>query len=1561
MQGAKKWLLTVCVGLLAFASMAKDVTKELTSLRTPKSKAVVLGKWHAGFEKCKKYADSHGVPLIAVWSNGQNCGHCITFEDACLSTQFKNWMKGSGCVFFFVTGDDADGKRGGDGFNFAKGVSYGGKKNPYGIFPYVRVYWYVNGKKKLDITTSGDYIDGSQRGSTGGKKAVDWFKDKLKKYKYSPTPPKPKYTGGEFGVDDSENSRLEVEIGNLKDVTLPLTRTNSVAAASVSTNTVVAVYPDGHAETNVVNWAANDDTANVVFTAGSLASLENAGDQVTIFMLDATGKAVATNHITAVEPPENSPKNPLWIGEKSSDELNWGEWTMDIDAATNKVKAFNAGLSLPPQSGLSIMTEPSRAYTLVLVGGSLWCPDCFRAEEYLFDTDDFKAWATNRQVACVAIDEPRFGGKTPTPDRPTLLTRLGYKVSYNGVTNLTSGAGYLSRKGVSDAEAKRILDRNLGYVNNDKDHGGFCLTDNLSGSGNTFSWKTGIPCIIILRDDGSVAGRLFQFSNSTTMLKDTPNVASVLVNRLDELLAQVDDEREEDNDSRYTTAEMIGKRETIDDKTLSFTDAVDVYRIDPDTYGNRMKFSVTAKTAGTSMEVKVVRVSGSTTTVQASASGKLADDEYTMDVSANIPADTNLAWFVSVGYPTDSSYYPLYPDFALTNGESTVRSYSISSDFVVQPKETESGPYTNDTLSVSLVSNEMYRIVGIDAAANADILEPVEGQIFRALVTDDVTFERSGDEVRVQLWHPGKVGFATTSAFAAEPTEDYSTYNIRLVRTGGVSGTATATVAFNAERSSKLDMDTLIELPADFGEQLTWAEGESDEKTLTIKILGNPFADGDQAMFFDATCGGDAEAGITQFRLTLRDNDRKVSGRLAILETDPFMAKAMTTFARAGSDVVVTLGRIDGADGNLAATLETTDGTFDETEFAWPSRDASDKTATLTLPNEAGKRIKAALVPAKGTAVDSTCRILTVDLLPADAPGFVDDSVSIPATRYLPIDEMRVKLDDKADADTAAVKLFSGTLAKGLKWQFDKNAMELVISGVPDKAGQTTATFRVFNGDVAGMVTAVTVDVVDPVTSGAGERGDQPLNPAVANSRTFADMPVYDNSTNRLAGVLTLTLPRTGRASAKYRTPAGDVSLSAENWNGICDEGDDVGALSVVLTGSLGTNAYELAVVAKPDGSVTLDLDDPLCPDGVTVETSGTMWGSTDPATDFKGYYTVSLPQIAKARAGTVFAKGDGYVTLTMNNTLDINAGKMAYAGILPNGKPFSGSARLYARASDAADRAELGYWPYAVLPILVPGESDSLAGELRLTPGAYDKTALDLTDDYNYCGGRCYYKEIRRSVRLSDKCALTWRHVENGGVAACEAGLDAFGTYYNSAEDFANCCNSALGTTKLKFFSLGGFNDLPDEVRDELGKGLADGVANEAKTIANVNVTYAKATKTAKTKTNSIASANTKNLSLTFTLSTGVVSGTFKLPFKRGDSEATEVTLTYRGIVMPGWGSQECGACGAGGEEASLRPFISGVAWFNDTYSGKDEGGRESTCTVRRSCAISVGVNAGE
>ena len=154
-------------------------TAKLVKARSAKSAAVVPGKWHADYSKCLSYARSKGVPLIAVWSNGDACGHCVTFESACNSSKFKSWMKTSGCVFLFVHSGDSGGGRGGSVYNFC----YNGQST----FPLVRVYWYVNGKKKVNIHTMGDTIDGSYSGTTGGGKAVAWFKKKLSAFKPSKT------------------------------------------------------------------------------------------------------------------------------------------------------------------------------------------------------------------------------------------------------------------------------------------------------------------------------------------------------------------------------------------------------------------------------------------------------------------------------------------------------------------------------------------------------------------------------------------------------------------------------------------------------------------------------------------------------------------------------------------------------------------------------------------------------------------------------------------------------------------------------------------------------------------------------------------------------------------------------------------------------------------------------------------------------------------------------------------------------------------------------------------------------------------------------------------------------------------------------------------------------------------------------------------------------------------------------------------------------------------------------------------------------------------------------
>ncbi len=1514
MSTTKRNMLVLMAGLWAFAGWA-GITKDFVKSRLPASADVVLGRWHSSHSKCLSYAKKHNVPYIAVWSNGDACGHCQTFEKACNDSAFKKWMAESGCVFHFAHSGDSFGKSSGATYKFC----YKSQR----LYPLVRVYWYVNGKKKVDLATDGDTVDGTK---SQGSKCVSWFKKKLSGYKYTPVTPTPKYTGGEFGVSDEPGARLEAEAGVTTEVTLPLTRTNVTAQTSVSTNTVMATYPDGTVVTNTVIWDAGESAQTLTYDTSSL----KADEQITLTMLNAAGEELGTSHITAVAPVENSPKNPLWIGERDKDSLEWGEWTMDLDVATNKVNAFNATHSTPPQTAAGgrafLNGGASKAYTLLLIGGSLWCPDCYAADEFLFDTDAFREWATNtHKVACVAIDEPRVGGSSPTYDRPTLLTRKSYETKNYGVV---SGAGYLSRKMIADDAAAKVFARNLNFATNDTQHGGFCLPDNMSGTGNTGKWKTGIPCIILLRADGSVAGRLFQFSNSTAGI--TAADAPALVKRLDELLEQDADADEEKNDNRHTTEATISGRQTIEGKTLSFTDTADVYRFGPGMYGKRISLSLCG-TSEASLILKVTKVSGKSEIVAAVATNKLSEG---ISVGIDVSTDDKISWFASISYPTDANAYPVEDQFALKSAEPTLCAYTLKSDFVVIPTEVvdaTSVPDGNGIMSVVLVSNETYRITGLAAAAeNDEWLEqkPALSDIFTAIKTGDAPLAFMSESPTVQLWHPGQAGFATPSAFVSESS---GTYQIRLVRTGGVSGTASLKVSFDHDKPEPLSA-IIDDPPLDFEETFEWAEGESDEKTLDLTLVDNKFADGDQAVYFKAVCSGDAAQGVGQFKLTLRDNDTKHSGKLEISSTSPaYNASTKTAFARAGSVVDIDLARVGGADGYLEATLSATAGVLDMTDFDWDSRNAATKTAHLTLPDTGAQSI-VELTPAKGTGVNADKRKITIKMLDPDVPGFERASHTIEATRYVPAAETRIALDDKA-ADDSTVKLNSGTLATGMKWSYDKEAKELVISGTPTKAGSTTALFRAYNGSVAGLLLAVTVDVADPVTA-PNSAGTGVLNPSVAVSRTFADVPVFATNAKSLAGVLTLTIPRSGRASAKYRTAgAGTVSLSCASWSAIAGDG----TLTAELTGKGGTNEYALVVSAGPDGDVTVSLDDPLFPAGVSCEIPQNVWSAANPATDFKGYYTVSLPRDGNVAAqGDLLAAGDAYVTLKMNTTAAIRMGKFAYAGVLPTGKPFSGSAIITPMDWNPAEGFQ--FWERALLPVMASSSSDMLAGALELR--------------------NVTHTAERRKVYRAEECALVWLHAENGTAVASEVELDAAGSLYSGTENFAQCCTAVLGKATLSFFACEGLNALRDEFFDD---DLADGVELSAgrmtrdvsAAIGTVKVVYTAANKKKKTAAKNAITSSTKALKLSFTLSTGLVSGTFSLPFG-----TVNKTMTFSGVVMPGWGDggSECGDCAPVKIDKS-RPFISGTAWFDDEF--ENDSGRK--VKVRRSCPFSVGVVAGK
>ncbi len=167
-----KRILALLIASAMVTTLNAGATATLLKTRTAASKAVKPGMWHASFSKAKSYATEHGVPLIAVWSNGDACGHCVTFESACNSSTFKDWMKKSGCVFHFVSSADS-----------GNGTTYSFCYKSQSFYPLIRVYWYKNGVKKVDTYTMGDTMDGQSGGTAGGTKVVAWLKTKLKNFK----------------------------------------------------------------------------------------------------------------------------------------------------------------------------------------------------------------------------------------------------------------------------------------------------------------------------------------------------------------------------------------------------------------------------------------------------------------------------------------------------------------------------------------------------------------------------------------------------------------------------------------------------------------------------------------------------------------------------------------------------------------------------------------------------------------------------------------------------------------------------------------------------------------------------------------------------------------------------------------------------------------------------------------------------------------------------------------------------------------------------------------------------------------------------------------------------------------------------------------------------------------------------------------------------------------------------------------------------------------------------------------------------------------------------------
>lgn len=1539
MTNSKKTVLAffVCVSLLGAANASN--TTDLMAIRSARTEEVKPGKWHADLNKARAYAEANGMPLVAVWSNGDFCSHCVLFEGAVTSPAFVKWMATSGIVFYFGLVDDgalnADHSFGTgpspDGQEGYKGTSYywcrmrNGDYDPNRSksWPYVRFYWpkggvdvfysggSVCGEGKIDgfpcmydddfialnKAMLGDYYQaGDYRTyNPGGRHVIEFISDKTIGVfrNYSPVP---SYSGGEFGVPDAKTypeAGLQIEREPLiDDLIVPLVRTNSTIAANIATNNIVYQYPSGEQGSLRVVWAKNETQKDVAIPV-SAAKLAGDDKYITIVLRDQDNKKKGVIYAEVVDAVANSPKNPLAPGERTIDTLKPGEWTMDIGVATNAVKQWG-----------------SDAYTLVLVGGSLWCQDCKNMDANLFGREEFKAWTTSgKKVALVALDTSR----DETNDR-TLLTRIMGKAS--GV--YVSGAPYISRKGLSTSTAAKVYSRIRAMV---------------SGKFNKLepknAFRPGVPTVYVLRSDGSIAGRVQQFAEkSQTAWNEN------YLKRLDELLAMTSDSDEEQNDSIKTTPEFVSARNRKGlTRTLSFVDQQDCYRIDAPK-GSVVSFSI----SGTANTTNVLSILDATGSVLATASGMLSS-------GVEIPGFTleSDVTFARVSYPVDRHEYPLDSYYALTKDGSTVSSYTLKSDSVLAPSETETLWEIADGIAevtMSLIELCEYKFTGLvwddtaEGLANKEWLEYDDvHDVYTAKDTGAATLhvKENGEGKLVfgyQLWTPGEVAFSLdkwTVKERGDGEEDNYEYSISVQRIGGVSGVAEAEIyLLPAESAAIMDDPTFI-WTGD-GKKFKWNEGENAAQTVGITIRSNTFADGAQKLVFGLYATTDSDSRVSErlgkFTLTITDNDQAVPGKMALkTHGGAAIPSGRVIVAKGGSTLKLGVVRIEGADGMISGELLVDGAAVGKVE--WAGRESSEKTVDVTLPaySASGSNVcRIVLAGDDGSVVDYANKQLTVKIIPTDAAEFVKDSCEKTMYRYVATDighliDIPVKkssLVDESGSKVNVVKI-SGSLPPGLEWGFSDalgDAGGIYVLGIPTKAGFYSSTYQVVEDGNAGSTVQISITVVDSVDASAATSAS--YNPYLATTRTISDIMVIDQVNKRLSGLLTLTVPRSGRLSARYRAFDGDtVSLMSTRWLK-CDNGD----FSTVLypTDDDAVGEYKLSVVAKADGTVDVEFSNGDINMQCTIP--AVQWSEDNPASMWSGYYTVSVPQTADS-AHAAFAAGDGYMTLRMTAQGAIASGKMTYAGLLANGKAYSGTGVL----SDTGDGKTV--W----LPIIHLATSDRMSGVLSI-------------------GGDDAY----RKVFPADGVDMRWSHTEVSADASYEEKLEPFGCIYDADADLVGCCVDTFNTHELTFFAI------PDDMPATAGfsRGFPNGwdaTDMGVKVMKSGGVNAIKLT-------NPTAAKNAPGaLVFSFNRTTGLVQGSLKLSF----ADSSSVTASFRGVVMPGWGTAECNTCSDGSLEAIKRPFSSGTCWFNDTFNYTDEKSRARTLSVKRGCPFSIGLEAGK
>lgn len=1556
-----KHVLAICAIVTAVLSQAATIN----GLPYSSSGDIVLGEFTCQWKKAKEYAIANEVPIVALMVK-TDCSNCKALEESIAGAMksggaFKKWMEsGLGSKVVLVVSVD--------GLTESCLTFFGAN----GTYPFIGVYWPGHVKNHVKKWTS---LSESKTQSKFRSTAESWLKG------YSP------YNGGDFELEtETEGNRYEIE-SNDKSVTVPVAFKRA-ATSKAADDTLVIKAGGKPLATKTISWTVGqaNQTVDVTIPAGTLKS---DGDQVTMVLNE---KEEMTRHITYVTAPVSS-ANPLWIGERSdptangddAPALDFGEWTMDLDAAKNLAKA---------QDG----------YTLLLVTGALWCPNC-RNFENNFQTLDrdasgkssFERWAKDRKVALAVVDVGRLSGGVD--DTPTLLSaKTGKSSLFEG--GVASGLGYLTRKQADPDVVEEVMNRNIELARTYTTDGGTIRPEDTEDS-NCNGYRPRVPCYCLLDKDGNCVTRMTRFSFPTTPVAADQKWYDNYIKRFEEMLAMAGWEgsshayaRETENDYPGDCSVPLTANGGKAEGELCCADLRDTFRLQG--FEGHGKVSVTVKGASTAkVQLSFWEIAnGSTNAIKGA---EVKSGSLSKGVTLTHDFEDSGKYYVKVcaqNIGPKAAY--LDSEFSPTNATPmNFIHYEIESSLVLVPQEsraTGSAPAGSDKVKMQLVEGVVYRIEGLgDNASKLEALsqEP-DNVLFKSKAKGDVelTCASDGGVVTYQKWVPGKVGFEpapvttpakkTTKKATAVTRKENESVEVGIRRIEGLSGDVKVKVSVNVDETDFYydyawdqtnKKDPRFSVDGVTGEAVNtwtkivdWPDGKSlDECVDSIEIA--PYGDRQNIYYgdgkvtlsleiVDQTTAGDMTNKIDNatFVINFVERQKPSAGKVAFLGTDRIWAKSKTVYARASDTVKIDVGRLEAMDGNVQAKVKSSVSSVTlggacaaDQVISWDNHEGAVKKLEVSdLP--AGKTVKLTLsAVTKGLKTLSSSNAVSIVTVADDAPAFEQAAYeSRTLYRYA---EVREKFSVTGTVgDDVSFSKVSGSLPSGLKVSWDAESKSMLVSGVPTdnvKVGKTyTAVYQVKEKrpksegsskkvTVDGLVASVTFRVVDPAAEGTGAGGEGAINAACAKSRTFKDLQVIcprdDGEGADLWGTLQLTLPPTGKASAKFLCASGTVSFAAKSWQ--CVDWEDSTTRTCLLTCSKkGFKDWTLSVRALANGSISAELDAPGI-GSATVTHKGVLWSKSHSAKDCVGYYTVTLadnvvetnPDIVGSGA-ELATRGSGYVALTMSSSSQYNAGTMKWAGVLPNGTSFSGNTVLM-EVSD-----ELVHLPF--IKSLSSGK-DFVSGVLAITRGAKARE-----------GKECW-ETVKEAVAQTDDGEMPvlskWVRSEKSKVAAVNAKGDfavrfrPYGGIYDiSTHDLGCCCTHEEGRGT-------------DEMR--LKVELPVGGSDYYDAFGEVEPIDLKIGATKITRKDSKGGAN--KISLSFDKKTGVVSGKFNLKCAK-DGQTKTLTAAYKGIVELGFGS----SCGCG----TSKPFVSGFWTFDDKFN-YESGSKTKTQSVKRGGLFTIDV----